>query len=233
MRRQRRYAYQGVLLAAAALGVASVTTLALTTGGHTATAVTVEPNLVEAIDRSTDRGSDRYQACTGIDEAPGFGLYSLGNEFDGYPLTAILRQCERPGLDGDLGVGLRGNSVSYIYGSCLPPTDGEGGCAAPIEVQVWPACERAVTDYDFGLPPRLSSVRGVPALSVMGRVELYSADSTVVVFASSEALAQRAAESVQAHRAGASPRDVTDTQATKSPLPGPASGSLNGRLECS
>jgi hypothetical protein len=38
------------------------------------------------------------------------------------------------------------NDVTFIYGTC-DPSGGEGGCAPPLEVQVWSACARNPSMY--------------------------------------------------------------------------------------
>ncbi len=116
----------------------------------------------------------KHLACTPADVPANFRVYSLGSSFDGLPLTAVLRQCEDPGLDASIGVDARGNSTSYIYGDCELPM-GEGGCAPPLEVQVRPACERSVSDYDMELPPRLTDLLPPPnSKSLSGELECTS-----------------------------------------------------------
>jgi hypothetical protein len=108
-----------------------------------------------------------------------FPLYYAGEEVDGLPLTAVLRRDE--GAD----------YVSFVYGECTSSSD--SGCAPPVEVQVWPSGARSAASYE-GSPgaPALerTRIRGQPA-AIVGdgtQLELYTEESTVVVFADRERL---------------------------------------------
>ena len=64
----------------------------------------------------------------------------------------------------------------------------EGGCAVPVEVQVWPAESRNREMYLTGpeehrLASEDTTVEGVPATWYYGHLEVYYPDVTVVVFA--------------------------------------------------
>lgn len=104
-------------------------------------------------------------------------LVYAGERVDGLPLTAIL--------GGDRPEG----PVSFVYGDCEP--DATGGCAPPAEVQVWPAGARSAASYREpgpGAPvPEPTTVRGFPgALFDDGRrLEVFTHDATIVVFADS------------------------------------------------
>jgi hypothetical protein len=103
-----------------------------------------------------------------------FPLFYAGDEVDGLPLTAVLRRDD--GAD----------YVSFVYGDCTPGSD--AGCAPPAEVQVWRRADRNAGSYDLSAPgtPEVerSSIRGRPAAFIGdGALEIYTDESTVVVFA--------------------------------------------------
>jgi hypothetical protein len=160
--------------------------------------------------------------CTGQNEPPGFRLYSLGSSFDGLPLTTVIRRCDNPSSNGSA------NYVSYIYGSCEP--QGDSGCAPPIEVQVWPSCERTAADYGSGLD--LSQRRGVPSAVAGGGIELYTGGSTVVIFAQGQSQAERAADAVQPMSRDGTPASFPPPTSDTEQLPSPPPGAVDGRLRC-
>lgn len=111
---------------------------------------------------------------------------------------------------------------------------GEGGCAPPLQIQIWPACDRSLQDYYFnstdGHPVveyELTSVRGVPAARFAdGMMEIYTGNVTVVVFADEEALRREAIENLRGANAlagGISPGEN---------LPAPVAGAMSGELTC-
>jgi hypothetical protein len=155
-----------------------------------------------------------------VDEAKGFlrfPLYYAGDSVNGHPLTAVEHDTHPAEV------------ISFLYGDCTPPRapDGsyDGGCALPVEVQVWPACFRNPTLYG-GAPgspvPVNTTVRGVPAAFFEGgnRLEIQTGTSTVVIFADSPATV-----------AGAL-RGVNNDVPTRVDLPAPAAGSMTGELKC-
>lgn len=140
-------------------------------------------------------------------------LFDAGPAVDGLPLTAVLRR-------EDTG------SVSFVYGDCSPGD--EAGCAAPAEVQVWPACRRSLASYerDARSPtPERTVVRGVPAGFFDGgmRLEIQTGSATVVVFGDSRARAARVAAALASVDGAVSPGQ---------PLPPPVDGAVEGRLDC-
>lgn len=184
--------------------------------------------------------------CTGGNNPPNFRAYHASEEIAGLRLNAVLRRCDIPFP----GEPVRANFISFIYGDCTPPIDpatghADGGCAAPLEIQTWPACERTWADYDLGSyfapsagPP--SQRRGVPAIAFdQGtRLELYPGRSTVVIFAGDPAIASRAADALRTL-----PPDATPASARANPenlresggggnLPAPAAGAMEGKLSC-
>lgn len=221
-----RFLGGGAAVLLLSLGASSIVVL----GGGEAGGAIQQPRIVSATGDEPAESTTEHLACTRADEPANFPVYSLGSSFDDLPLTAVLRQCENPGLDASLGIDARGNSVSYIYGACDPPL-GEGGCAPPLEIQVWPACERSVSDYDMDLPPRLDRLRGAPTAEIAGRVEIYS-NSTIVVFSPDPELARRAAAAVQPLAANSAPSNIPPVTEKRDSLPPPDPESLSGKLEC-
>ena len=128
---------------------------------------------------TSESGSQKRLPCTSVSDELNFSNYWVGPSFEGLELNAVLRSC---GADG------RANSISYIYGDCTPQG---GGCATPLEVQVWPASQRNKAMYEVppdappGIPAMTGedkTVNGVPAASYQGHFEVYYPDSTVVIF---------------------------------------------------
>lgn len=111
---------------------------------------------------------------------------------------------------------------TFIYGDCTPPPS-EGGCAPPLEVQVWSACVRS-----FGSIKRhLYEFRGAKATGGGGRyevspMEIFTGRTTIVVFGNEKPLIKAAAREL---------REVHRAQAVSRLLP-PAQGSLTGKLPC-
>jgi hypothetical protein len=132
-----------------------------------------------------------------------YELYYLGRSFAGLPLT-------------DAGAG------EFIYGDCDPGDD--EGCAPPIEIQNYSACERNLSSYtgQGSGPEKRLRVRGVPAAVFEdgGRIEVYTGRTTVVIFSDEATL--RAAEALRPIR-GKGPTVK---------LPPPAPGALEGKARC-
>jgi hypothetical protein len=153
-----------------------------------------------------------------------FPLYSLGDTFEGLPLKAIVRRADEPYVGEDVTA----NFVSFTYGDCF--AEGDLGCPFPIEVQVWPACERSRADYALtpegdALPSEDLRVRGVPAAFYEEglRLELYSGDVTVVIFGLEREQTMRAARAL---------KGVNGALGRGENLPPPAAGALEGELDC-
>jgi hypothetical protein len=171
--------------------------------------------------------------CTPAQRPANFRLYSLGASFEGMPLTTVLRGCGNPmrvpGNNPKLPPTYRLNAVTYVYGDCEPPA-GEGGCATPLAVQVIPACERNVAQYEHR--PRITRRRGVPSAEMDRQLELYTADSTVVIFSGVAALARRAARALQPLRRGVAPAALPPKLVDSARLPAPVPGAMTGDLRC-
>lgn len=194
-----------------------------------------QPEVVSQVYGSRSPSTDGKKACTAAREPANFRLYSLGSSFGELPLTTVLRTCTAPQpLPGDaeeLPPTWRTNSVSYVYGTCELP-EGEGGCAPPVTVQIWPACERHRALYRP--PPKLTRRRGVPSAPASGlMVELYTADATVVVFADDRALLDRAVAALQPVARGSAPADLPPRLQPTAQLPPPEPGAVTGDLSCS
>jgi hypothetical protein len=131
-----------------------------------------------------------------LEQARGFGdfeLYALGEAYGELPLTAVTRVFD-PSPEAPP---VRANYVGFVYGTC---DASEGGCAPPLSIQVWAACERNPMVYspDAGQEQPIE-LRGVPAFFYEGgrRLELSTGTSTVVIFATSREAALAAAGSLQ------------------------------------
>lgn len=163
--------------------------------------------------------------CTGFSEPTNFTAYSLGDEFEGLPLTRQERVCTQPYRGGPPDARL--NIVAYSYGDCQPLPG--AGCALPLEVQNWPRCEREPAEYTVDHHNPLNArlrVRGVPAhVYEHGlRVEVYAGRSTIVVFGTESERVLRAARSLV--KSPARPdAPVYDGDASQ-PLPAPPAGPI-------
>jgi hypothetical protein len=132
-----------------------------------------------------------------LEQARAFGefpLYAPGESYGELPLTSVGRTFD----DSPDATPVRANFVDFVYGTCDPP-QGEGGCAPPLSVQVWAACERNPMVYSpvAGLEPPIE-IRGAPGYFYEGgrRLELSTGASTVVIFASGRADALAAADAL-------------------------------------
>ena len=132
-----------------------------------------------------------------IRSRPGPTLYFVGEQFEELPLTAIID---------------RGSRVTFVYGDCEIPFGTDGGCAPPLEVQVWPIERRPPGAISDMLSCRLVTVRGAVGAFYGSDLDLYVGDLTVVVFADSRQRALRAAAAL---------RPVTAASAAAGPLPAP------------
>ncbi len=168
--------------------------------------------------------SEDLVPCTNPGEAANFTTYSVGTKLGKHTNTEVLRRCDLPYP----GEPVRANYVSYIYGSC-EIGDGDEGCAPPLEVQTWPACERARGDYTVAggaeYPSEaIGEIEGAPAEQFDAglRAEVYTQDSTVVVFGDDAKLVREALDELQAE-----PRNQTlappasDVPAGELPAPNP------------
>lgn len=153
-----------------------------------------------------------------------FPLYSPGDDFEGMPLKAIVRRVDQPYP----GEAVTANFVSFAYGDCSAASD--EACPLPLEVQIWPACERSPADYaltpgDDALPREELKVRGVPAAFFEEglRLELYTGNVTVVVFGLDREQIARAARAL---------KGVNRALNRGQNMPPPFAGAMEGRLAC-
>jgi hypothetical protein len=211
------------LLAAAAALVALASMAVLTLLSHGQRASADSP----FSDASADA---RFKAC----DAP-FDHYTAGAgaAFHGLSAGPRIRQCVPPKSASD-GPPLRTNVVQVSYGDCH--AGDEQACSPPLTVQSWPACERNLSLYErYSGPPGEDpvphtplTVRGAPAASFDDgrRIEVYTGDATVVIFADENPqLGLAAANALVGVHAGR----LVNASAT---LPAPAAGAMAGRLSC-
>ena len=111
----------------------------------------------------------------------GFPLFWPGSEYAGLPLTATIRadyvSYERSGIQ------VRDDSVTFLYGSCIPPA-GEGGCAAPFQVIVQSACQSPPgLAPDFITKGQPFALRGALAQEYAdGHIQLWTQGVSVTIF---------------------------------------------------
>jgi len=182
-------------------------------GAEEATVESSRPQHAGAIFRTDDARSFKR-----------FPLYWLGNSFGSLPLTALTRRDDAPAVAEKV----RADYVGFIYGNCVALD--EKGCAPPLEIQIWPACERSRADYTLTpsgqpLPHRRTIMRGVPAAYFERglRLEIYTGKVTIVIFGLRRREVERAAVSLR----GANP-----SAANTATLPPPAPGAMAGKLPC-
>jgi hypothetical protein len=170
-----------------------------------------------------------------------FAQFHLGQSFQGHRLSAHTRICTKPEPERTLAAGGaidpdsvgRSNFESYVYGTCDPRPD--QGCAPPLEIQSWPACERSPADYTAGppggaepiQPTQTFQLRGVPArVYDDGSLELSTAAVTVVIFG--QTTDQLIAAAAALRTPSSSPLQAARDQI----LPAPVPGAQNGTLSC-
>ncbi|HEX9942300.1 MAG TPA: hypothetical protein VGG03_09810 [Thermoanaerobaculia bacterium] len=180
--------------------------------------------------------------CTEREQPTNFEVYSAGPQVSGLPVTETLRTCEN---DQPHAGELPANYVSYIYGDCPYRKAGEGGCPPPLAIQTWPACQRSLATYTFNGKPfphqdvtddlSLEGGARVVYFDVFGepRLEVYTKDATIVVYARSSALAIKAIENLRAHDPGTPPaRFDNELEGEPEDLAPPLPGATKGQLRC-
>lgn len=174
---------------------------------------------------SPARSPKDFKPCPPPGGEPDFARYRLGGSFEGHALEKTTRVCQKTPVEG----AARPNFVEFIYGTCDPKGY---GCAPPLAIQNYPACERnrAMYGTPYGpLPRRDLRVRGVTAaLYDSGtRLELYTGETTVVIFGfSGEDQLSRAAKTLR-------PEPGSPGAAIGEDLPAPKTGVLDGTIPCS
>lgn len=193
---------------------------------------------------SDDRVSTRERVlkhealpCTGLKDPIDFEVFSAGPSVSGVPLNSVQRRC-----GGSTSVNEPpANFINYVYGHC-EIAEGATGCEPPLEIQTWPACQRALGDYSFeGKPPpykKLPSRDGAEVVEINfmldHRIEVYSKSSTIVIFAEDPALANEALVLLRSQEINKPPA----TQAKElegepeEGLGAPSDGAIGGELPC-
>jgi hypothetical protein len=184
-------------------------------------------------------GTPAFEACSAPTRA-----FNAGPAIEGLRLDHVRRVCSEPEpvISETAGGGVdpdslhRSNFTSFVYGTCTPR--GDSGCPYPLEIQVWPACERNPSTYGSAGPTAdlgpgehagaeviaQTTVRQAPvtlygdsgpsasaADDVPERAETIVGDSTVVVF--TDGAAGGAAERARMLRAIAMLRPAGDSNA--------------------
>jgi hypothetical protein len=166
--------------------------------------------------------------CTSAHSATNFRAFALGGSFRGLEAGTPVRRCGAPYRAGyRTGPAIAPpNFLMVAYGDCKVQSD--SGCAPPIEVQTFPACERNLASYSADpsgapLPHRSLAIRGAPAAAFDEgtRLEIYTGTSTIVIFGDSPKLVREAAAAVRPLGGG-----------RLAQLAPAASGALHGKLSC-
>jgi hypothetical protein len=131
--------------------------------------------------------------------------------------------------------------MNYLYGHCQIP-EGSTGCAPPLQVQTWPACQRSLADYTFEGEPepstKLPSRDGADVYEIQfvsgPRIEVYTKSSTIVVFAADRSLALEAVDQLNLEEVDQPPMTTEEQMRSlqKQPLQVPVSGATEGKLPC-
>lgn len=111
-----------------------------------------------------------------------FPVFWAGEEFAGVPLEAIVRANYLSAVRPEFT--LVENSVSFLYGRCVPPESGEGGCPNPYQVTVQPACMLPRNFVERSQIESETTVRGVPAeVFFDGHIVLWTQEVAITIFA--------------------------------------------------
>jgi hypothetical protein len=186
--------------------------------------------------------SDRVLAheaipCTGLKDPINFEIFSAGPVAAGLPLNSVVRRCDA-GAPADEAPA---NYVAYTYGHC-EIAEGATGCAPPLQVHTWPACQRSLAEYSFeGKPlpykelPKRGGAKVVEIdFFIDNRIEVYTKSSTIVIFASDPALARKAVDLLRSQEEGKPPArsaDALGEQPLAQFVP-PSAGAMKGELSC-
>ena len=188
-----------------------------------AVAVVLAAAVFFALQADADSGLDRYEepSLKEASESREFALYDAGPSVGPHELRLITRQVN-PRVEGEPnGV----NAYNFVYGECEAESD--SGCIPPLQIQIWPACERTYASIDKEVGRTRSTLRGVPAATFADayRLEIYTGRVTVVIDGPKE-LRDIAAEQLRATN------ELAGDVAAGEPLPAPASGAVEGDLAC-
>jgi hypothetical protein len=137
--------------------------------------------------------------------------YDLGSSFGGYALDSSEGECNPALPKGTTVLSGPAIAVGYqgaAYGTCEA---GGEGCGLPLEIQSWPECARNPESYNPSSNAEEGSTGAVQAEKIKLadatwlpadafeaglRIELYTGETTIVVFADSAAVATEAAEAL-------------------------------------
>ncbi len=162
----------------------------------------------------------------------GFPLFYVGDRFDGLPLTHVA--CERRAIvRAPVTFGVSANpgvmpSWGFIYGTCKGADAFDGsGCGPPVEVADDSSCWNNLALYSKRDQPPLVRLRGTPAgLFTDGagsKVELYTKNTTITVFAENIAQARHVALEL---------RSIDGRYGPGSRLPPATASTLAGKTRC-
>jgi hypothetical protein len=153
------------------------------------------------------------------------------------PLNTAVRRCDA-GAPADEAPA---NYVAYTYGHC-EIAEGATGCAPPLQIHTWPACQRSLAEYSFEgkpLPYKELPKRGEAEVVEIdffldNRIEIYTKSSTIVIFASEPALARKAVRLLRSQERGKPPVTDADTLGEQpvARLGPPSVGAMKGELSC-
>lgn len=128
---------------------------------------------------------------------------TLGRAFGDLRRTDQTTLCQDPDAEERRAGLVTARYTSTIYGTCDAGPDDD--CAPPLEIQNWPECARDYRSFAPEQPDGSLTLRRsraligseVPAARITPtQIEVYSGPTTIVVFSSSKALANRAARAV-------------------------------------
>ncbi len=141
--------------------------------------LTSDPKLSDDPTAESPRGNWSVEDATSFAEFP---LFWAGEDYSGVPLEAIIRANYVSAVRSEFT--LVENSVSFLYGACILPESGEGGCPNPYQVIVQPACMLPPGFAERSLIDAETTVRGVPAeIFEDGHLILWTQDVAITVFA--------------------------------------------------
>jgi hypothetical protein len=176
--------------------------------------------------------------CTGIKQPANFETFTAGPSVAGVPLNTVRRRCG----DSTPADEPPANFVNYIYGHC-DSSGSDTGCAPPLEIQTWPACQRSLGDYSYEGKPmpyrQLPSIDGAEVVEIEfmfePRIEVYTKSSTIVIFAENPDLAKAAIAQLGSQEIGQPP--ATQAEELKDGEPGqglgpPSDNAIEGELSC-
>jgi len=174
--------------------------------------LTSDPAESQDLNAVSPRGNMNLQEVRDFTD---FAVYWLGPEYEGLPLNAIIRAnystYERPGIKAVE------DSVTLLYGACVPPP-GEGGCAAPVQVVIQEACQAppGLTASDQMAGPA-KAVRGAPAeVYKDGHMQMWTENVSITIFGPDAGYTQRMASGLRPVNAAAAVQPGDQLPAPKS-----------------